>query len=163
MKDEMTRRTDVPTYLILLSLVWAAIAGVWMQGLAPAVASGISLTLFFLALPLAWLLAKALGVSWKSEANALYLMPWFLSPLLFWAFGAMPIRFLMIQAVITGAHLFPFGKVFGSRWVAVGAGVIAFGAWWWGGTLSYFDQWKLAAGVSATLFVLAVLVGRGKG
>ncbi|MET3576088.1 DUF7010 family protein [Bhargavaea ullalensis] len=97
----------------ILATVWFSLpVELELQNIGLFVLSGIMF-------PLAVGLSSLLKTDWKSEGNPLGSLGLILNvaqfmyfPLVFWAFGVHPETMLLIFAVITGAHLFPYGWVY---------------------------------------------------
>ncbi|PWV51553.1 hypothetical protein [Chitinophaga sp. S165] len=116
------------------SLLWLIMAYVWTLRFS---AYDRSILVFFAGaplLPMAFLLSKLFKTPWKNDNPLQSLAIWlnvaqlFYFPFLIFTMIKMPEYFIMVYAIITGAHFFPFAWFYNTRWYAIFAGVIALGA-----------------------------------
>ncbi|MBJ6111505.1 hypothetical protein JAO73_20965 [Hymenobacter sp. BT523] len=154
-------------FIVAATLVWTAIAGVW---LLPNSASRNGFITFFvgaLTLPLARLLSKPLRTTWTLPHNPLQPLGLWLNvaqlfyfPLLLFMFGRYPQHFLMAYGIITGAHFFPYAWFYRAPAFAVMAGVISAGCLGLGLRLPAGQLYLIPVFIAVCLAVLAVLLAR---
>ena len=122
-------------FTISATIIWAVIAFVWQLEYSSYNKS----VLVFIAggpmLPLAFLFSKILKTKWKIPNNPLQpLGLWFnfaqlfYFPFLIFALIKMPDYFIMVYAIITGAHFFPYAWYYKTNWYAIFAGIISLGS-----------------------------------
>ncbi|WP_139923592.1 hypothetical protein [Hymenobacter sp. DG01] len=121
-------------FIVAASVVWAAIAVVW---LLPGSLTQKGFITFFVGsatLPLAWLLSKVLRTTWTLPHNPLQPLGLWLNfaqlfyfPFLIFIYSKYPQHFIMTYGIITGAHFFPYAWFYDARPFAVMAGVIPVG------------------------------------
>lgn len=122
-------------FIVSACIVWLLIAFIWT---IPASAYDKSVLTFIvgsLMLPLALLLSKIFKTQWKIETNPLQPLGLWLNfaqlfyfPFLVFILIKSPEYFVMTYAIITGAHLFPYGWLYNNMAYSVLAGVISVGA-----------------------------------
>src|SRR5665647_3122707 len=92
------------------------------------------LTLFStgITFPLAILISKVIKADWKVNDNPLGMLGLYINlaqlmyfPILFFAFVKAPNQFIIFFAVITGAHLFPYGWFYNTKVFVIMAPVIS--------------------------------------
>jgi len=122
-------------FTISATIIWAVIAFIWQLEYSSYNKS----VLVFIAggpmLPLAFILSKILKTRWKIPNNPLQpLGLWFNFAQLFYftflifVLIKMPDYFIMVYAIITGAHFFPYAWYYKTNWYAIFAGIISLGS-----------------------------------
>ncbi|RAV28182.1 DUF7010 family protein [Sinomicrobium soli] len=116
-------------------IIWAVIALVWTLDYDPGTKSIFAFIAGGPLLPLAFLFSRILGTNWKIRNNPLQRLGLWLNfaqlfyfPILFYVLIKTPDYFIMVYAIITGAHLFPYSWFYNTKWYAVFAGIIALGS-----------------------------------
>jgi hypothetical protein len=116
-------------------------------------------------LPLAALLSKLFKTSWRVDGNPLEPLGLWLNfaqlfyfPFLFFVLSKMPQYFVMVYAIITGAHFFPYSRYYKTKLYAVSAGVISLGAWLLGTYLPIDQAYWIPLLLSLYLMILAMLL-----
>lgn len=152
-------------FIVAASLVWAAIAVVW---LLPGTATHKSFITFFvgaLTLPLAWGLSKVFGTTWTLPHNPLQPLGLWLNfaqlfyfPFLIFIFSAHPAYFIMTYGIITGAHFFPYAWFYNAPAYAAMAGVISVGSLVIGLRTAVAAPYWVPLFIVGTLLVLAGLL-----
>ena len=111
--------------------------------------------------PLALLFSKILKTNWKIPNNPLQPLglwlnfaQFFYFPIMFFAMIKMPEYFILFFAIITGAHLFPYGWFYKTKWYSVISGIIVVGSLLLGLNLSFERMYLVALFTSASLFIL---------
>ena len=122
-------------FMLAAGLVWFAIAGIWLTGFSAYDRSVLTFMIGAVLLPLALLLSKVLGTTWKMPENPLSPLGLWLNfaqllyfPFLVYFLLRDPEAFIMGYAIITGAHLFPYAWFYDEIGFAVAAVVISVGA-----------------------------------
>lgn len=121
-------------FTISATIIWAVIAFIWQLEYSSYNKS----VLVFIAggpmLPLAFMFSKILKTRWKIPNNPLQpLGLWFnfaqlfYFPFLIFTLIKMPDYFIMVYAIITGAHFFPYAWFYKTNWYAIIAGIISLG------------------------------------
>lgn len=84
--------------------------------------------------PLAWLIAKIIGVDFQNKNNPLSRLGLiftvnqiFYLLIVMWVYAAVPDKMLMVYAMVFGAHLFPFGWLYSSKTYYILSGIIPVG------------------------------------
>lgn len=122
-------------FIISASLVWLLITYIWTLGLSAYDKSVLTFIVGSLMLPMALLLSKLFKTQWKIENNPLQPLGLWLNfaqlfyfPFLIFILIKSPEYFVMTYAIITGAHLFPYGWLYNNLAYSVLAGVISVGS-----------------------------------
>lgn len=122
-------------FIAAATLVWAVIAFIWTL---PYTAQAKGILTFMagpLLLPIAWVFSKVLNTAWKVENNPIEPLGLLLSfaqlfyfPILIFIYMKFPQHMVLVYAVITGAHFFPYAWYYKTNAYAVMAGVTTIGA-----------------------------------
>ncbi|MBD2724307.1 DUF7010 family protein [Hymenobacter armeniacus] len=154
-------------FIVAATLVWAAIAGVWLLHNSASRNGFITFFVGALTLPLARLLSKPLRTIWTLPHNPLQPLGLWLNvaqlfyfPLLMFMFGRYPQHFLMAYGIITGAHFFPYAWFYRAPAFAVMAGMISAGCLGLGLRLPAGQLYLIPVFIAVCLAVLAVLLAR---
>ncbi len=134
-KDELSiKAKNGIDFTMAASIIWLAIAFIWQQNY-PAYQK--SIWIFIIGapmLPLAYLFSKIIGTQWNLPNNPLQSLGLWLNfsqlfyfPFLVFTMIKVPEYFIMTYAIITGAHLFPFGWFYRCWWYTVFAGMMGVG------------------------------------
>lgn len=122
-------------FTISAAIIWAVISFIWRLDF-----SSYDKSVFvFIAggpmFPLAFMFSKILKTKWKVPNNPIQPLGLWLNfaqlfyfPFLLFALIKMPDYFIMVYAIITGAHFFPYAWFYKSNWYAVFAGIISLGS-----------------------------------
>ena len=150
-------------FILAAILIWLAITYVWTLDQSP---SGKSILTFIVGapmLPLAFALTKLLKADWTIPDNPLQPLGLWLNfaqlfyfPILFFTLSRHPEDFVMVYAIITGAHFFPYGWFYKTNAYPIVAGVVAVGAMFL--RLAPAQAYLIPLFVSVCLMVLAVLL-----
>lgn len=150
-------------FIYSASIVWCLIAAIWTLNSSAYNKSVLTFIVGSLLLPLALLASKILKTNWKDKENPLQpLGLWFnfaqlfYFPFLIFALIKMPEYFIMVYAIITGAHFFPYAWFYKTNLYAAFAGIIAIGSLILGLILTPQNMYLLPALTSITLLVLAI-------
>lgn len=122
-------------FTLAASIIWLLIAYLWTIKFTSYHKS----ILVFMAgapiLPLAFLFSKLMKTQWKIADNPLQPLGLWLNfaqlfyfPFLILTLIKTPDHFIVVYAIITGAHFFPYAWFYKTIWYAVFAGVIVLGA-----------------------------------
>ncbi len=152
-------------FTLAASLIWLLIAFLWTlefraydRSIFVFIASG-------LLLPMAFLFSKILKTIWKITNNPLQPLGLWLNfaqlfyfPFLIFIMIKAPEYFIMVYAIITGAHLFPYGWFYKTNWYPILSGIIAVGALLFGLHLSFEKMYLVAIFTSVSLLILTSLL-----
>ncbi len=122
-------------FIISASIVWLLIAFIWNLSASAYDKSVLTFIVGSLMLPLALLLSKLFKTQWKIQNNPLQPLGLWLNfaqlfyfPFLIFMLIKSPEYFVMTYAIITGAHLFPYGWLYNNLAYSILAGVISVGS-----------------------------------
>jgi len=164
--DELRNELSVKSkngidFTLAASLIWLLIAYLWTLNFK---AYDRSIFVFITAaplLPLAFLFSRILKTNWKIADNPLQPLGLWLNfaqlfyfPFLIFTMIKMPEYFIMVYAIITGAHLFPYGWFYKTKWYSLFSGIIAIGALLLGLNLSFEKMYFVALFTSVALLIL---------
>ncbi|WP_101843535.1 hypothetical protein [Halobacillus sp. Marseille-P3879] len=117
--------------------------------------------------PLAVLLSKLLKVDWKDKSNPLSILGLYLNvaqfiyfPLLFLVFVKYSVDTVTAFAIITGAHLFPYGWLYNTKVFYIMAPIITITTAGIGIFISSDDLWIIPLSVAVSLLILIVMLYR---
>lgn len=164
-QDLALRNKNGLPFLLSAMTVWILITALFTLSLELRIQNIGMLMLTGIMFPLSVGLSTPLKTDWKSEGNPLAGLGLILNiaqfmyfPLVLWAFGVHPEAMLLVFAVITGAHLFPYGWIYRTKayyilapFMAVAATVIGWGA-------NPSGQWLIPLTMVFLLAVLNVLL-----
>lgn len=117
MKQEIQQKTKCGVdFILAASIVWMLIFIVWSLEKTPTGKSILTFIVGSFLIPIALIFSKLIGTQWQTKNNPLAPLGLWLNisqliyfPFLFFFFYKDPQYFIMAYAIITGAHLFPFG------------------------------------------------------
>ncbi len=123
-------------FTLAATIIWAVVAFIWTlnkdsydKSVLVFIAAG---SLLF---PLAYMFYKVLKTNWKIENNPLQPLGLWLNfaqlfyfPFLIFALIKIPDYFIMVYAIITGAHFFPYAWLYKTKWFSIFAGIISLGS-----------------------------------
>ena len=150
-------------FTIAAAIIWAVISFVWQLEY-----SSYDKSVFvFIAggpmFPLAFLFSKILKTKWKIPSNPLQTLGlWFnfaqlfYFPMLIFTLIKMPDYFIMVYAIITGAHFFPYAWFYKTKWYAVFAGIISAGNLFIGLSVQQEQVYYIGVFTSISLAILSV-------
>lgn len=152
-------------FTLAASIVWLSIAFIWTLNTSSYNKSVLTFIAGGFMLPLALLFSKILKTNWKNKDNPLQpLGLWFnfaqlfYFPFLIFILIKMPDYFIMVYAIITGGHFFPYSWLYKTKWYAIFAGLIVVGALFLGLILSSERMFLLSLSMSLSLVVLTILL-----
>ncbi|MFD2637896.1 DUF7010 family protein [Piscibacillus salipiscarius] len=121
-KDLSIRGKNGIGFLMSASVIWSIITVIFLLDLN---INTQNIYLFFatgIMFPLALLFSKLINADWKIENNPLANLGLIMNiaqfsyfPLVFWAFANEPSIMIMVFAVITAAHLYPYGWFYDAK------------------------------------------------
>jgi hypothetical protein len=164
--DELRNELSVKSkngidFTLSASIIWLVIAYLWTLKFKAYDRS----VLVFIAgaplLPMALFFSRILKTNWKITNNPLQPLGLWLNfaqlfyfPFLIFTMIKIPEYFIMVYAIITGAHLFPYGWFYKTSWYSIFSGIIAIGALLLGLNLSFKKMYLIALFTSVSLFIL---------
>ncbi|SDH67106.1 hypothetical protein SAMN05192534_10916 [Alteribacillus persepolensis] len=133
MRNELSVRCkNGVAFLLAGTIIWAMIAVLFLLPISIAQKNIFTLCLTGLMFPLAVIFSKMVKADWKVENHPLGVLGLYLNvaqfmyfPILLWAFDQNPAAMVVLFAVITGAHFFPYGWFYNARGYYVMAPVIS--------------------------------------
>lgn len=133
--DLIVRTKSGVDFILAATILWFVIAFLWTTPYSAYDRSVFTFIVGALLLPLALLLSKILGTTWKLPDNPLQPLGLWLNfaqllyfPFLVFLLLRAPEYFIMGYAIITGAHLFPYAWLYDEWGYAIAAGTISTGA-----------------------------------
>ncbi|WBA42286.1 DUF7010 family protein [Hymenobacter canadensis] len=152
-------------FIVAATVVWVAIAFVWAQPNSATQNSFITFMVGAAVLPLAGLLSRAFGTTWKLPHNPLQPLGLWLNfaqlfyfPFLLFVFSRYPQHFIMTYGIITGAHFFPYAWFYQAWPYAFMAGLIPVGCLVLGLRVAAPDLYLIPTFVAGALLVLGGLL-----
>jgi hypothetical protein len=148
-------------FTLAASIIWLIIAYLWTLKF-----NSYDKSIFvFIAgaplLPMAFLFSKLLKTSWKINENPLQPLGLWLNfaqlfyfPFLVLTMIKMPDYFIIVYAIITGGHFFPYAWFYKTNWYAIFAGIIVMGVLLLGLSLPNQRMYFIAVFTSVSLFIL---------
>lgn len=122
-------------FTLAASIIWLAIAFVWTLNATSYNKSVLTFIVGGAMLPLALLMSKLMKTAWVIKDNPLQSLGLWLNfaqlfyfPFLVFTLIKSPDYFVMVYAIITGAHFFPYAWYYKTNWYAVFAGLISLGS-----------------------------------
>lgn len=119
-------------FILAASVIWFAIAYIWSLQATSYNKSVLVFMVGALLLPLAYVFSKLLKTQWKVAKNPLQSLGLWLNfaqlfyfPFLVFVLLTQPDYFVMVYAIITGAHLFPYTWFYDDNTYAIMAGIIS--------------------------------------
>jgi len=150
-------------FTLAASIVWLIIAYVWTLNFEPYNKSIFVFIVGPLLLPFAFIFSKLLKTTWNIEGNPLQPLGLWLNfaqlfyfPFLVLIMIKMPNYFIMVYAIITGGHFFPYAWFYKTNWYVVFAGIIVVGVLILGLLLPNDKMYLVAVSTSILLFILTV-------
>lgn len=152
-------------FILSAAITWLLISAIWNLNISSYNKSVLTFIIGSALLPLALTFSKLFKTNWKVKDNPLQpLGLWFnFAQLFYFTFLILiliksPDYFILTYAIITGAHFFPYSWLYKTNLYALFAGLISLGALLLGVSLNVQNMYLLPLSVSATLFVLAILI-----
>lgn len=150
-------------FISAATIVWGAMSFIWTLDFHSYHKSILVLITGGLLLPIAFFFSKLLKTNWKIEGNSLQPLGLWLNfaqlfyfPFLILALIKMPDYFIIVYAIITGGHLFPYAWFYKAKWYAIFAGIIVLGALITGLILPIDKMYCVPVFTSASLFILVI-------
>lgn len=152
-------------FTLAASIIWIIISILWTLNFNAYYRSVFVFMAVAPLFPMALLFSKILNTNWKIANNPiqplsirLNLAQLFYFPFLLFTMAKMPDYFIMVYAIITGAHLFPFSWLYKTKWYSIFSGIIAIGALVLGLYLSKEKMYFIAIFTCICLFTLTMLL-----
>jgi len=150
-------------FTLAASIVWLIIAYVWTLKFGSYNKSIFVFIVGPLLLPLAFLFSKLFKTNWKIAGNPLQPLGLWLNfaqllyfPFLVLTMIKIPDYFILVYAIITGGHFFPYAWFYKTNWYAVFAGIIVVGVLLLGLFLPNDKMFLVAIFTSILLFILTI-------
>ena len=150
-------------FVLSAALVWSFIALIWTLPYSLKSKAILTFMIGSLLLPFAWLFSKWLRTVWSVEQNPLQPLGLWLNvaqlvyfPILIFVFIRQLEYFLLVYAIITGAHLFPYAWFYNTLSYAVVASVISVGSMGISLVVSSDQLYLVALFTAGSLAVLTV-------
>lgn len=152
-------------FIISGGILWLIIFIIWLQDFSSYNKSIFTLIIASLMLPLAFGLSKVLKTNWKIKNNPLQSLGLWLNfaqliyfPILIFVLIKYPDNFIMVYAIITGAHLFPYTWFYDENGYAITAILISVGALIIALVSTLNVIWLIPLFTSMVLFILAIWI-----
>ncbi|WP_194777010.1 DUF7010 family protein [Pararhodonellum marinum] len=152
-------------FTLAASIIWLAIGFVWTLNSKPYDKSVLTFIVGSVMLPLALLISKIIKTTWTIKENPLQPLGLWLNfaqlfyfPFLVFTLIKLPDYFVMVYAIITGAHFFPYSWFYKTSLFAIFAGLISLGSLAIGLTVSTEKMYFIPFLMSIALFVLTILL-----
>jgi len=152
-------------FIVAASLVWLAISYLWTLTMTPYNQSVLTFCVGTFMLPLAGLFSKIFKTTWTLKDNPLNSLGLWLNfaqlfyfPILFFTLFKTPGYFIMMYAIITGAHFFPYSWYYKTRLYALAAGIISIGSFFIGTYLQTHKIYLIPLLLSIFLAMLSVFL-----
>jgi hypothetical protein len=159
-------------FTLAAGIIWLVIGYVWTLNAPSYDKSVLTFIVGGLLLPLALLISKIIKTNWTLKDNPLQPLGLWLNfaqlfyfPFLVFILIKSPDYFIMVYAIITGAHFFPYAWFYKTIWFAIFAGLISLGSLAIGLMAPKENMYFIPFGMSLSLFVLTILLhldSRGK-
>ena len=152
-------------FTLSASIIWLAIAFIWTFGIRPYDKSVLTFIVGSLMLPLALLISKIIKTTWTIKENPLQPLGLWLNfaqlfyfPFLIFTLIKSPDYFVMVYAIITGAHFFPYAWFYKTNLFAIFAGLISIGALAIGLVVPPDKMYLIPLLMSVALLILTILL-----
>jgi len=152
-------------FTLAAGIIWMTIAFVWTLNIGSYDKSVLTFIVGSVMLPLALLVSKIIKTTWTIKENPLQPLGLWLNfaqlfyfPFLVFTLIKSPDYFVMVYAIITGAHFFPYAWFYKTIWFAVFAGLISLGALIMGLVAATDKMYLIPVLMSIALFVLTILL-----
>lgn len=151
------------SFLLSALVLWFLFAIIYRQSVDIQLKNLLVLFLTGLLFPLAVGISRLIQVDWKLTDHPLGSLGLIFNiaqliyfPLVFWAFFAFPEKMIVVFAVITGAHFFPYGWFYQAKAYYVMAPIISFVIMGIGWNMNPSRLWLIP--VSMMVFLLVLIV-----
>jgi len=152
-------------FTLSAGIIWLIIAWIWTLKFKSYDKSVFTFIIGALMMPLAVLFSKLFKTTWTNKDNPLQALGLWLNfsqlfyfPFLIFSLIKFPDYFVMIYAIITGAHFFPYAWFYKTNLYAIFAGLISIGAMTLGLILPIEKMYLIPIMMSASLIILTILL-----
>ncbi len=152
-------------FTLAASIIWLAIAFVWTLNIRPYDKSVLTFIVGGFMLPLAFLISKIIKTTWTNKENPLQPLGLWLNfaqlfyfPFLIFTLIKSQDYFVMVYAIITGAHFFPYAWFYKTNWFVIFAGLISIGALLLGLFVMPEKMYVIPFLMSLALLILTILL-----
>lgn len=148
-------------FLLSATVIWTLITVIFLLQIGLYGKNMFMLLSTALMFPCALLISKLIQADWKLDGNplgnlglVLNLAQFMYFPLVFWAFIQSPHHMVMVFAVITGAHFFPYGWFYNASAYYIMAGVISVAITTIGWSIDAAYLWMIPVAMVVLLTIL---------
>lgn len=148
-------------FLLSATIIWIVITVIYLQPFAMNQKNIYMLFSTGLMFPLSVMMSKMIKADWRSKDNSLGDLGLYLNlaqlmyfPLLFWAFAKSPNETILVFAVITGAHFFPYGWFYNTKAYYLMAPIISIMIMVIGWRVDTEDLWFIPLAMVFSLLIL---------
>jgi hypothetical protein len=152
-------------FTLSAGIVWILITYVWTLNWRSYDKSVITFMVGALLIPLAIVFSKLFKTKWTNKDNPLQPLGLWLNfaqlfyfPFLIFSLIKFPDYFVMVLAIITGGHFFPYAWFYKTNLYAVFAGILSIGAMFFGLLLPIDKIYIIPIFISVSLLILSVLL-----
>ncbi len=152
-------------FILAASVIWLVISFIWTLSYSSYNKSVLTFVIGGLMLPLAILLSKVLKTNWTIKSNPLQPLGLWLNfaqlfyfPILIFVLLKLPDYFVMVYAIITGAHFFPYAWLYKANAYAIMAGIISIGALLIALNITTEKMYVVSLFTSFSLIILTILL-----
>lgn len=153
-------------FIISASIIWSIISFIWTLSYSSYNKSVFTFIVGGLMLPMAFLMTKIIKASWGLENNPLQPLGLILNfaqlfyfPILIFSLIKTPDYFIMVYAIITGAHFFPYAWLYKTNVFAIIGAIISLGAMIIGLMVSKENLFLIPLFVTFSLVIMSILLG----
>ncbi len=152
-------------FTLSAGIVWILITYIWSLTWSSYDKSVVTFMVGALLIPLALLFSRLFKTTWTNAENPLQPLGLWLNfaqlfyfPFLIFSLIKFPDYFIMVYAIITGGHLFPYAWFYKTTLYAVFAGILSVGAMFFGLLLPIKDMYIISMFMSVSLILLSGLL-----
>jgi hypothetical protein len=152
-------------FTLSAGIIWIIIAWIWTLDFKSYDKSVFTFIVGVLMMPLAFLFSKLFKTTWTNRGNPLQPLGLWLNfsqlfyfPFLIFSLIKFPDYFVMVYAIITGGHFFPYAWFYKTNLYAVFAGTISLGSMALGLMLPVEKMYLIPILMSVSLIILTILL-----
>lgn len=148
-------------FLFAATIAWSIILVIYLLPIEISSKNILTLYVTGILFPLAILISKVIKADWKIDENPFSKLALFLNlaqlmyfPILFWSLAKSPSQMVVFFAIITGAHIFPYGWLYKSKAYTIMAPVISTTILLIGWNIDSSNLWYIPLSMIGFLIVL---------